>query len=79
VKLNRYNPKVLLLACFVIMTGLRLLQLSGLMGPHRLGSLEEKAVCISEFLWKYFVCKPSHGKYAINIRYVHCQFRTAHK
>ena len=50
VKLNRHNPKVLRLACFVIMAGLRLLQLCGLMGPHRLGSLEEKAVCISEFL-----------------------------
>jgi len=50
VNLNRYNPKVLLLACFVIMAGLRLLQLCGLMGPHSLGSLEEKAVCISEFL-----------------------------
>jgi len=79
VKLNRYNPRVLLLACFVIMAGLRLLQLCGFMGPHRLGSLEEKAVCISEFVWKYFVRKLSHGKYKINIRYVRCQFRTTHR
>jgi hypothetical protein len=32
------------------MAGLRLLQLGGLMGRHRLGILEEKAVFISEFL-----------------------------
>jgi hypothetical protein len=79
VKLNGYNPKVLLLACFVIMAGLRLLQLCGLMGPHRLGSLEEKVVCVSEFLWKYFVCKLSHGKYKINFRYVRFRFRTTHR
>jgi len=58
VKLNRYNLRVLLLACFVIMAGLRLLQLCGLVGPHRLGSLEEKAVFQS--LWENILHVNSH-------------------
>jgi len=58
VKLNRYNLRVLLLACFVIMAGLRLMQFCGLVGHHCLGSLEKKAVFQS--LWENILHVNSH-------------------
>ena len=54
VKLNRYNPKVILLACFVIMAGLRLLQLCGLMGPTVWGALKKRLSVFQSFCENIF-------------------------